>query len=98
MPFKIQVASGLIKRPSLGELVMQFLADMDPADAHTVAEIMEGIGWVAASQDFSATIANLSRATRLQAELNRLVEQGRVRRHEHPETGEFGYCVASESE
>jgi len=95
MPFKIKVAgAGLVKRPSLAELVTDYLAAQDAEDAHTVEEIMTGIGWMPSTDDFSATMARLSRLTRLQVELGRLVEQGALRVHEHPETGDPGYSLA----
>lgn len=97
MPFKIKVAgAGLVKRPSLGELVTDYLRGQDPDQAHTVTEIMTGIGWMPSTDDFSATMARLSRVTRLQVELGKLVEQGTLEVHEHPETGEPGYALAAE--
>lgn len=99
MPFKIKVASaGLVRRPSLSELITDYLADQDAGDAHTVTEIMIGIGWMPSTEDFSATMARLSRLTRLQVELGKLVEEGRLALHHDPETGEPGYSLPPESD
>ena len=95
MPFKIKVASaGLVRRPSLAELITDYLGSQDADDAHTVTEIMSGIGWMPSTEDFSATMARLSRLTRLQVELGKLVEQGVLELHEHPDSGEPGYALA----